>query len=184
MLAVYVMLLISATTLEMAYNVCLWTEATSTDRHPMYPRELLHVSCTPQAVCHCLRARHHGRLQPLRQAYGETLSRKRSLNSTSHLFILSLLIWIHKVIIIILIVVTPARLSVILQLLFYFAVIGGFACLTARALVEDVAEVEFFIFEVFIVAFLFRCALEVGVSGVAVRWGVGVCCLGWRWRCN
>ena len=50
MLAVYVMLLISAITLEMAKHVCYRTEATVEQSTLIYPSELLHVIFTAQAV--------------------------------------------------------------------------------------------------------------------------------------
>ena len=125
----------------------------------IYPSELLHDSSAAQAVCHALRALYHCCLQPLRQAYGETRSRGRSSDSTSHLLVLSLLIRVHEIIVVLLIVIAPAGLRIVLQLLLYFAIIGCLACLTSRALVEDIAQVELFVFKVFVVAFFFGCAL-------------------------
>ena len=81
-------------------------------------------------------------------------------DSAFHLLISSLLIGIHKVIIVLLIIIAPTRLGIILQLLLYLAIVGCFASLTTRTFVENVAEVEFFVFKIFVVAFLFRCALE------------------------
>ena len=156
---------------------CYHTEATVEQSTLLYPNELLHGLSKAPAVCHALRALQRCRLQPMRQAYRVTQSRDRSSSSTSHLLVLPLLIWIHKVIIILLIVVTPAGLRIVLQLLLYFAIIGCFTCLTTCAFIENIAEVKFFVLEVFIVAFFFWCALDAGISGGLVRRGAAVCLL-------
>ena len=146
---------------------CLAFVGRSTDRpngSPYTQASCSTMSSAAQAVCHALRALYHCCLQPLRQAYGETRSRGRSSDSTSHLLVLSLLIRVHEIIVVLLIVIAPAGLRIVLQLLLYFAIIGCLACLTSRALVEDIAQVELFVFKVFVVAFFFGCALQVGVS--------------------